>query len=59
MNFKKSYRSGGKIMRTKILNLIEKNSKLEVKDIAAMLEAPEAAVAQEIAAMEKEHIICG
>ena len=46
-------------MRTKILNLIEKNSKLEVKDIAAMLEAPEAAVAQEIAAMEKEHIICG
>ncbi len=46
-------------MRTKILNLIEKDSKLEVKDIAAMLGADEAAVAGEIAAMQADNVICG
>ncbi len=46
-------------MRTKILNLIEKDSKLEVKDIAAMLGVDEAAVAGEIAAMQADNIICG
>lgn len=46
-------------MRTKILNLIEKNSKLEIKDIAALLGEEEVDVAKEIEAMEKEQIICG
>lgn len=46
-------------MRTKILNLIEENCKLTVKDIAAMIGEDEAAVAAEIAAMEKARVICG
>lgn len=46
-------------MRTKILNLIEKNCKLTAKDIAAMLGEDEAAVVAEIAALEQEHVICG
>lgn len=46
-------------MRTKILNLLDRNSKLEVADIAAMIGADEAAVAAEIQAMEEEQIICG
>lgn len=46
-------------MRTKILNLLDKNSRLEVADIAAMIGAEEAAVAEEIKAMEAEQIICG
>ncbi|MGN0436697.1 MAG: Lrp/AsnC family transcriptional regulator [Wujia sp.] len=46
-------------MRNEILKLIEINSKLTVKDIAAMLGAEEAAVAAEIKALEEEKIICG
>ncbi len=46
-------------MRTKILNLLDKNSRLAVADIAAMIGAEEAAVAAEIKAMEAEQIICG
>lgn len=46
-------------MRTKILNLLDKNSRLEVADIAAMIGAEEEAVAAEIKAMEIEQIICG
>ena len=46
-------------MRTKILNLIEEDCKLTAKDIAAMIGEDEAAVAAELAAMEKEHVICG
>lgn len=46
-------------MRTEILNLIEENCKLTAKDIAAMLGEDEGTVAAEMAAMEKEHIICG
>lgn len=46
-------------MREKILKLIEKNPKLNLKDISAMLEVDEITVANEIADMEKEKIICG
>lgn len=46
-------------MREEILNLLEKNSRLTEKEIAAMIGAEEAAVAAEIKAMEKEKIICG
>ena len=46
-------------MREKILAFMEKNSRIELKDLAAILGESEAAVANEIADMEKEHIICG
>jgi len=46
-------------MREKILAFMEKNSRIDVKDLAVILGESEAAVANEIAEMEKEHIICG
>lgn len=46
-------------MREKILKLIDKNSKLTVKDIAVMLGEDEAQVAACIAQMEEEKVICG
>ena len=46
-------------MREKILAVIEKNSRIDLKDLAVLLGESEAAVAGEIAKMEKEHIICG
>ena len=46
-------------MRTNILSLLEENCKLSAKDIAAMLGAEEAEVEAEIAALEKDRVICG
>ena len=46
-------------MREKILTIIEKNSRLTVKDIASILGESEVKVAAEIESMENEHIICG
>ena len=46
-------------MREKILAVIEKNSRIDIRDLAILLGENEAAVANEIAEMEKEHIICG
>ena len=46
-------------MRERILAVIEKNSKISVKELADLLGENEAAVAAEIAGMESEHIICG
>ena len=46
-------------MREKILTFIENNSRIELKDLAVMLGSSEAAVANEIADMEKEGLICG
>ncbi|SEA14179.1 DNA-binding transcriptional regulator, Lrp family [Oribacterium sp. KHPX15] len=46
-------------MREKILTIIEKNSRLTVKDIANILGESESKVSAEIEAMENEHIICG
>ena len=46
-------------MREKILAIIEKYSRIDLKDLAALLGESEAAVANEIADMEKENIICG
>lgn len=45
--------------RMKILNLLEKNSRIDLKDVAVMLGIDEVAVANEVAEMEKEGIICG
>jgi DNA-binding Lrp family transcriptional regulator len=46
-------------MREKILEVIEKNARIDLKDLAAMLGVEEAELANEIAAMEKEKVICG
>lgn len=46
-------------MREKILTFIEKNSRVDLKDLAVMLGVDEVTVANEIADMEKEGIICG
>lgn len=46
-------------MREKILTFIEKNSRVDLKELAIMLGVDEAAVASELSAMENERIICG
>lgn len=46
-------------MREKILSIIEKNCRIDIKDLAVMLGVSEIEVANEIADMEKEKIICG
>lgn len=46
-------------MREKILSLIEKNSRIDLKDMAVMLDISEVDLANELADMEKEKIICG
>ena len=46
-------------MREKILTFIEKNSRIDLKELAIMLGVDEASVVNELQAMEDEHIICG
>ena len=46
-------------MRKQILKYIEKKSKVELKELAVLLGTDEVTVANEIADMEKEKIICG
>ena len=46
-------------MRERILAVIEKNSKISVRELADLLGEKEVAVAAEIAEMESGHIICG
>ena len=46
-------------MREKILAVIEKNSRIDIHDLAILLGENEVSVANEIAEMEKERIICG
>ena len=46
-------------MRERILAVLEKNSRIDIRDLAILLGESEAAVANEIADMEKERIICG
>ena len=47
------------MMREKILAVMEKNSRIDIRDLAVLLGESEVSVANEIAQMEKEHIICG
>jgi DNA-binding Lrp family transcriptional regulator len=47
------------LMRDKILTLLEKDGRLDFKDLAIMINEDEADVAAEIAKMKKEQIICG
>ena len=46
-------------MREKILTFIEKNSRVELKELAILLGMSEVDVANELEAMENEGIICG
>ena len=45
--------------RMKILTFIEHNSRIHLKELAVILGVEEVAVANELAAMEQEGIICG
>lgn len=47
------------IMREKILSIIEKNSRVDIKELAIILGVPEIDVANELKAMEEEGVICG
>ena len=46
-------------MREKILTFIEKNSRIDLNELAIVLGVDEATVVNELEAMENEHIICG
>ena len=46
-------------IRKELLKLIEKNSKIETTELSKMLGVSEADVLNEMAELEKEHIICG
>ena len=46
-------------MREKILGYIEKNSRIDVHDLAVILGTDVTTVINELEAMENEHIICG
>lgn len=46
-------------MRDKILAVLEKNARIDIHELATLLGEPEIAVANEIADMEKENVICG
>ena len=46
------------VMREKILRNLETNSRIDLHDLSIMMGVSEAEVANEVAQMEKEHIIC-
>ena len=46
-------------MREKILTCIEKNSRIDLAELAVILGEDEVAIANEMAQMEAEHVICG
>lgn len=46
-------------MREKILNYIEKNSRIDIHDLSVLLGMAESDIMNELEAMEQEHIICG
>lgn len=46
-------------MREKILTFIEKNSRVDLKELAVILGVDEVTVAHELKHMEEEHVICG
>jgi DNA-binding Lrp family transcriptional regulator len=46
-------------MREKILSIIEKNSRIDLNELAVLLGEPVEAIEKEIRDMEKENIICG
>lgn len=46
-------------MREKLLAVIEKNSRIDTKELAVLMGVEEIDIVNELAAMEKEGIICG
>ena len=50
---------GIRLMREKLLNVIEKNSRIDIKELAVILGVEEIDIVNELAAMENEGIICG
>lgn len=46
-------------MREELLTLIEKNSKIGLKELSVLLGVDEVSVLQELEALEKEGVICG
>lgn len=46
-------------MREKILSIIERNSRIDLKELAVILGAEEIDIVNELQAMEEENIICG
>ena len=46
-------------MREKILTFIEKNSRIDIQELAMVVGVDEAAIMNELEAMEQERIICG
>ncbi|MCI5944654.1 MAG: Lrp/AsnC family transcriptional regulator [Eubacterium sp.] len=46
-------------MRNEILRMLEKNSKIDLHDLAIMMGTDEALILQEIEKMEQEGVICG
>lgn len=46
-------------MREKILTFIEKNSRIDLKELAIVLGVDEVTVMNELEKMETEHVICG
>ena len=46
-------------LRNEILKNMERNSRIDLKELAVLLGLEEAVVANEIAEMEKENVICG
>lgn len=46
-------------MREKILTFIEKNSRIDLGELAILLGSDEVTIMNELEAMENEHIICG
>ena len=46
-------------MREQILTFLEKNSKIDLKELAILLGSSEDVIANEVQKIEEEHIICG
>lgn len=46
-------------MRERILDILENNGRIDLHELSIRLGIDEAVIANEIADMEKEHVICG
>ena len=49
----------GIIMREKILSIIEKNSRIDLRELSIILGVDEVTIVNEMEQMEKENVICG
>lgn len=46
-------------MREQLLGMIEKNSRIDIKELAIIMGVPEMEIANELKALEEEGVICG